>query len=107
MVTSVKDLTGDASVANVGGKKMYIFDFHGKVIIDIRDAETEEVVASGTLKIPDICSTHHEELEVVVEGWKKAPPSDQVNAAVECRGGMVSQVRESVKLWVSDFNEEY
>lgn len=107
LVTDVKDLSGDASVANVGGKKRYIFDFHGKVMIDIREADTEEVIASGSFKIPDLCSTHHEELEVEIQGWKKAPSSDRAMTAIECRDGLVSQVRESVKIWVSDFNKEY
>jgi hypothetical protein len=106
VVTEVKDITGDASVANVSGKKRYIFDFHGTVVYDIRDYGTEEVIASGSFKLPDICSTHHEELEVLVEGWKKSP-SENVMVAKECRDSFVSELRESVKLWVNDFNSTY
>jgi hypothetical protein len=77
-------MTGDASVAIVSGKKRYIFDFHSTVVYDIRDRDTEEVIASGSFKLPDICSTHHVELEVLVEGWKKSP-SENATVAKECR----------------------
>eukprot|EP00980_Cylindrotheca_fusiformis_P002186 scaffold499_cov120-Cylindrotheca_fusiformis.AAC.9 len=106
VVTEVKDIRGDASVVVVSGKKRYIFDFHGKVIYDIRDRDADEVIASGCLKLPDICSTHHEELDVLVEGWKQSPSRDAL-AAEECRVSLVSELRESVKLWVKDFNNTY
>jgi activator of HSP90 ATPase len=106
VVTEVKDMTGDASVAIVSGKKRYIFDFHSTVVYDIRDRDTEEVIASGSFKLPDICSTHHEELEVLVEGWKKSP-SENAMVAKECRDSFVSELRQSVNLWVNDFNNTY
>jgi hypothetical protein len=106
VVTEVKDMTGDASVAMVSGKKRYIFDFNSTVVYDIRDRDTEEVIASGSFKLPDICSTHHEELEVLVGGWKKSP-SENAMVAGECRDSFVSELRESVGLWVTDFNNFY
>lgn len=105
-VTEATEMTGDASVALVSGKKRYIFDFHCTVKYDIRDSTTEEVIASGLMKLPDICSTHHEELEVLVEGWKKSP-KEKMDSVKECRDSLVSEIRESVKLWVKDFNEAY
>lgn len=107
LVTTVENMTGDASVAIASGKKRYIFDFHCKVLYEIRDSDTDEVVASGSLKLPDICSTHHEELEVEAKGWKKKPSSDLAHKAEACRDALVPAVRESVTQFVSDFNNEY
>lgn len=105
-VTDATEMTGDSSVALVSGKKRYIFDFHCTIKYDIRDRSSEEIVASGSMKLPDICSTHHEELEVLVEQWTKKP-KENTDAVKECRYSLVSEVRESVKLWVKDFNEAY
>jgi tetratricopeptide (TPR) repeat protein len=107
LVTSVENMTGDASVAIASGKKRYIFDFHCKVKFDVRDPDTDEVVASGSLKLPDICSTHHEELEVETSGWKKKPSSDLSLKAEACRAALVPAVRDSVARFVADFNNEY
>ena len=107
MVTDVENMTGDASVAIAGGKKRYIFDFHCKIVFDVRDADGDEVLATGTLKLPDICSTHHEELELVYTGWKKSPNRDREQHVLECRLALCTEVRESVKLWVADFNAKY
>ena len=107
LVTNVENMTGHASVATVSGKKRYIFDFHCKLIFDVRDADTDDVLATGTLQLPDICSTHHEELEVNLTGWQKDPSSDCRQNAQDCQLALCSEVRESVKLWVADFNEMY
>lgn len=107
LVTEVKDMTGDASVAIVSGKKRYIFDFHCKLKFKLKEAVTDDILASGTLSLPDICSTHHEELEIDFGGWKKKPSSENEAMAVDCRQRLETEVRESVKLWVSDFNSHY
>jgi len=106
-VTTVKDVTGDASVAVVSGKKRYIFDLHCKVVFEIKEESTGDVIAKGTLNLPDICSTHHEELEVGSAGWKKNPSTENHQVAYDCRLRIVSEIRESVKLWVKDFNNHY
>jgi activator of HSP90 ATPase len=100
-------MTGEASVAMVSGKKRYIFDFHCKLEFEIKDDDTDDVVARGKLKLPDICSTHHEELEVEFNGWKKKPSADMTQVANEFKSAIISEIRESVKLWVVDFNEHY
>jgi tetratricopeptide (TPR) repeat protein len=107
IVAEVKDLAGDASVAIVSGRTRYIFDFHCELSFEVRDPNTDDVIASGSLQLPDICSTHHEELEVFDGGWKKPPTSEQEEVARDCRLGLISEVRESVKLWVEDFNKKY
>lgn len=106
-VTKVENVTGDASVAVVSGKKRYIFDFQCKVIFAIKEDSTGDVIAKGTLNLPDICSTHHDELEVGNAGWKKSPSNENQQVANDCRSRIVSEIRESVKLWVEDFNNRY
>ncbi|OEU16949.1 hypothetical protein FRACYDRAFT_275497 [Fragilariopsis cylindrus CCMP1102] len=106
-ITEVKDVTGDASVATVSGKKRYIFDLQCTAIFKIKDSTTDKVIASGSLKLPDLCSTHHDELEVDNGGWKKKPSSDNEQLANDCRLRIVTEVRESIKLWVQDFNSQY
>jgi len=109
LITSVENMTGDASVAIASGKKRYIFDFHCSVKFEIQESDTDEIVASGTLKLPDICSTHHEELEVEISGgWKKKPSSsDNLVKAENCRTSLITSIRESVTGFVTDFNNEY
>lgn len=107
LVKGVENMTGEASLAIASGKKRYIFDFHCKVKFDVRDADTDDVIASGSLKLPDICSTHHHELEVEVSGWKKKPSNENLEKAVDCRDKLVKEIRESVKRFVDDFNNMY
>jgi activator of HSP90 ATPase len=106
-ITEVKDITGDGSVAVVSGKKRYIFDLHCKLEFEIKEDSTDDVIARGSLELPDICSTHHDELEVETTGWKKKPSKANQQVANDCRLRIVSEVRESIKLWVKDFNSHY
>lgn len=106
-ISKVEDMTGEASVAIVGGKKRYIFDFHCKLKFEIKESESDKIIATGKLRLPDICSTHHEELEVDFDGWKKSPSSENQQVADDCKMAVVSEIRESVKLWVDDFNNHY
>lgn len=107
LVKGVSDMTGEASVAIVSGKKRYIFDFHCKIKFEIRQTDSDEAIAKGSLNLPDICSTHHEELEIEFGGWKKAPSVEDSQMANDCRQRLETEVRESVKLWVIDFNNHY
>lgn len=113
MVKQVNDMTGDASVALAGGKKRYIYDFHLSADYEIFN-DANDVVASGSLKLPDINSatTAEEELEVDVGAWKQAPHSDNDGGsvmidAVECRKVLVSDVRKSVLKFVEQFNSQF
>lgn len=107
VITSVEELTGDASVAVVSGKKRYIFDFHVKLKYEIKQAE--EVVASGVVRLPDICSTHHDELEVDFDGgWTKRPKSDILENATAARSALADHLRTTVvQSFVQDFNDMY
>jgi len=107
VVSKVDDLTGDASVATTNGKKRYIFDFHLKLKFEVRDADVDEKLAEGSLHIPDLCSTHHEELEVNFTGWKEKPGSGHQENATECQLALISEIRAKVKQWVDDFNHHY
>ena len=106
-ISEVKDISGDASVAVVSGKKRYIFDLHCKIKFEIKEDSTGDIIASGGLKLPDICSTDHDELEVESTGWKKKPSAENTQIAIDCRSRIACEVRESVKLWVKDFNNQY
>lgn len=114
VVSEVKDLTGDASVAIAGGKKRYIYDFHLSVEYEIRD-EAEETVASGKLRLPDVNSattSDEEELDVEVMAWKKAPSAGKdvihvVQDAVECQKVLVQDVRKGVLQFVEKFNTNF
>lgn len=107
VVKKEKDMTGHASVAIVSGKKRYIFDFHCKLDFEVQDPDTDDIIAKGSFELPDICSTHHDELEVNFTGWKKSPSIQHAQVAKDCLLGLTSEVRESVKLWVTDFNNKY
>ena len=107
VVSKVDSLTGDASVAITNGKKRYIFDFHAKIMFEIRDADVDEVLAEGTLHLPDICSTSHDELEVNFTGWKKSPASAHRDNANDCLQSLTAEIRAGVKQWVEDFNHHY
>lgn len=116
----VKDLTGDASVAIAGGKKRYIYDFHANVEYEVL-GEDETLIASGTMKLPEIHSANTtsdsvEALEVDILAWKQAPthPDDSigdgqnvVQDCVECRKMLVQDVRKSVLRFVEKFNANF
>lgn len=106
-VQKVKDLSGDASVAFVSGKKRFVFDYNASLKYVILD-EGDETIASGTLKLLDISSTAmNDELEVDVLAWKKEPSDEVSAAALKCRELLVGQVRSQVLAFVQAFNAEY
>ena len=107
VVTMVEALTGDASVAVVGGKKRYIFDYHAALKYEVRDESVDEVIASGSFKLPDINSASHDELEVDVPAWTKAPSSELASSAAQCRTSLIGAVRNAVQEFVQDFNAHY
>jgi len=107
-VTEVKDLSGDASVAFSRGKKRYVFDFHCTLKYNILDKDTDDVLASGTINLPDISSTSiDDELEIEISSWKKAPNASSLASITECRQLLVTQIRLQVLAFVSEFNRQY
>jgi len=108
LVTEVKDLSGDASVAFSRGKKRYVFDFHCTLKYNILDKDTDDVLASGTINLPDISSTSiDDELEIEISSWKKAPNASSLASITECRQLLVTQIRLQVLAFVSEFNRQY
>jgi tetratricopeptide (TPR) repeat protein len=106
-VQEVKDLSGDASVAFVSGKKRFVFDYNASLKYVILD-EGDVKVASGTLNLLDISSTAiNDELEVEVLAWKEEPSDEVSAAALKCRELLVAQVRSQVLAFVQAFNAEY
>jgi len=106
-VIKVDSLTGDASVAVVSGKKRYIFDFHASLQYEIRDESVDEVIASGSFKLPDINSASHDELEVDVPAWTKSPSATLESNTTQCRTLLIDAVRNAVQEFVKDFNAHY
>lgn len=119
IVSEVKDLSGDASVAVTRGKKTYVFDFHCKLKYKIHMAtndvdidDTDEVIASGTLSLPDISSASMsdksgKDLDVEMIGWKKVPKSHTIESALKCREQLADSVRSCVATFVDLFNSQY
>jgi hypothetical protein len=67
----------------------------------------DEVIASGSFKLPDINSASHDELEVDVPSWSKPPtPAMEMNA-MQCRSLLIDSVRNAVQDFVNDFNAHY
>lgn len=106
-IVSIEDVTGHASVAIAGTKKRYIFDLHVKLKYEIKDPEQDKVVASGVIKLPDIDSSSHEELEVVFDSWTKSPGTNFKEQALDVRSSLAKGLREGVQLFVSDFNDRF
>jgi tetratricopeptide (TPR) repeat protein len=117
-ITAVEDLTGDASVVVVSCKKRYIFDFHVKLKYEVynnvqsenqtdMNDDATKVIASGTMRLPDICSTHHEEVEVICENYKKKPAAHLLDHVTTIRKGLVDNVRIQITFFVQDFNSTY
>lgn len=107
IVKEVDSLKGEASVAVAGGKKRYIFDYHCNLNFEIRDEDVDELVASGTLRLPDINSTNHDDFDVEMSAWTKPPADEHSEKATECRKALVKAVRVSVLDFVGDFNSHY
>jgi hypothetical protein len=105
-VSEVKNLTGDASVAFVSGKKRYVFDYSANIKYEIMD-EGDDVVAIGTLKLPDITSASIAELEVDVLPWKKAPRMEIEAVVGKCRDALIANIRKQVLAFVDAFNQQY
>ena len=132
-VKEIKDCSGDASVVLTRGRKRYVFDYHLTLKFDVvhvseggginadeideneadeettAAAPTETVVATGTLKLPDISSTVAiDELEIEPSsGWKKKPSDAHTSGVMECRSRLVEEVRQQVSSFVSEFNAQY
>lgn len=105
-VTSVSNLLGDASVAVAGGRKRYIFDFHGDVEFEIKDT-IEDIVASGTIRLPDLNSGNCTDFEIEVGPWKETPADEWRELAITLQNDLVKALRVSVQDFVNDFNGHY
>ena len=76
---------------------------------DESTSKAETVVATGTLKLPDISSTVTiQELEIEPSSaWKKRPSNDHSVGVMECRGVLIEAVRDQVRSFVDEFNAQY
>lgn len=106
-VVEIKTLTGHASVALAAGRKRYIFEYEADLKYEMKDTASDKVVASGFIRLPDIESTSHDELEVTFGSWKKKPSVDLQDRALVARNRLAEQLRLQVQQWVDEFNTNY
>lgn len=107
-IKEIKNLTGEASVAFVSGKKRYVFDYNAQLKYNIVDTDTDEKLASGKLNLPDISSTAmNDDLDIEICCWSEAPISEHENSVLQCREALVTQIRNQVSAFVAAFNEQF
>jgi Activator of Hsp90 ATPase, N-terminal/Tetratricopeptide repeat len=115
IITTLDKLEGHASVAMAAGKKRYIFEYEATIKYEIQSRKQDDagdakptVVATGTAELPDISSIHiDDDLEINFPAWKKRPKPEAEAKAVQARLDFVDHLRQQVKAWVKDFNEQY
>lgn len=109
-ISEVKDLTGEASVVMVSGKKRFVFDFNSNLKYKITNKEDDKV-GSGTFNLPEISSTSiDDELEIVVTKWKKNLEETEditTESLMQCRDALVNQIRSQIAAFVAAFNAQF
>ncbi|GKZ01436.1 hypothetical protein MPSEU_001094400 [Mayamaea pseudoterrestris] len=106
-IVEVKSVTGHGSVAFTAGKKRYIFEYEAELKYEVKLPDNNQIVASGTVCLPDIESTSHDELEVAFGAWTKKPSSEVKGTALNARLRLAEEIRLQVQGWVDDFNAAY
>ena len=123
-IVKVDSLTGDASIVWTKGQQRHVFDFHATLhyswqsgssntttattTADGGDDEKKKKKAKGIVKLPEISSTTTQEgLEVIFDGWKRAPASQDVSQAVADRSDLEQALQQSVQAWLQDFHDHY
>ena len=95
------------------GKQRHVFDFHVTLHYYWTPAasvgEDSKKKAKGIVKLPDISSTstHEDSVEVVFDGWKRAPASCDMSHAMADRPALEKTLHEAVQTWLKEFHEEY
>ena len=109
-VCAVDSLTGEASVVWTTGKQRYVYDFHATLHYtwngDSKDDEKKKL-PKGIVKLPDISSTstHEGAVDVLFEGWKRAP-SDP-SQAVSDWPALETALQGAVNAWLDEFHAQY
>lgn len=106
-IAEVDKLSGHASVALTAGKKRYIFEYDSSLKYEMKSLESDKVIASGKVRLPDICSAMHDELEVTFDAFTKRPATEFVELVDETKGQLAAELRRQVQRWVDDFNKQY
>lgn len=108
VITAVKNISGEASFAISNGKKRYIFDYSAELKFHVKEQSEDCKVASGTLKLVDVCSGTVNDGDYGIEfGWSKAPEKNEDVVTNFCRNELLKSVRASVQNFVQDFSEHY
>lgn len=112
-ITKVDSLTGEASVVWTNGKQRHVFDFHVTLhyywTAACSTGTDEKKKPKGIVKLPDISSTstHEDSVEVVFDGWKRAPVSPDMSRAVADRPAFEKALHEAVQVWLKEFHEQF
>jgi tetratricopeptide (TPR) repeat protein len=112
-IIKVDSLTGEASVVWTNGKQRRVFDFHVTLhyywTAGASAEEDGKKKPKGVVKLPDISSTsaHEDKVEVVFDGWKRAPASADMSRAMADRPALEKALHEAVQAWLKDFHEQY
>jgi hypothetical protein len=116
-IVKVDSLTGDASVVWTAGKQRHVFDFHVTMhyswtaaISEDHDDDGKRKKVKGIVKLPDISSTSAHEgegVEVLFEGWKRAPDTQEMPQALADRPALEDALQQAVRGWLHDFQEHY
>jgi tetratricopeptide (TPR) repeat protein len=106
-VVDVKELNGHASVALAGRKKRYIFEYDVKLEYEIKIRQEDKSIVKGEVRLPDICSTHLEEVDITFATWRTRPPKELEAEALLIRDQLADELNLQVKAWVDDFNGNY
>ncbi|GMI01898.1 hypothetical protein TrLO_g8119 [Triparma laevis f. longispina] len=103
-IKEVKEISGDASVVVIRGKKRYVFDLTGELHFEVKDGEGDEV-GKGHLKLLDCSSTAAAEGDFDIEvAWKKGSGIVAVKDVVK---GLVAEVDKALERFVVKFNDAF
>lgn len=108
-ITNVDIVSGDASFALSSGRKRYIFDYTVELKFSVTAEGEEEDVASGSLKLIDVCSGTVNNGDYEIEHrWSNAPKVAHGDAVLLfCKNDLIGAVKVSVLKFVDDFSAHY
>lgn len=110
-IVKISDVSGHASIVLAGGKKRYIYEFNCCLDYEMKDADDDALAVSGKVRLPDICSTVDDELDVTFESTKNHSAASSLigghNQVQEMKNGLANELRKQVGVWINDFHGRY
>jgi len=103
---------GSASVAMVRGKKKFIYELSAKVEFQVREQDTDETLAEGSFKFPDIDGTcaqgePYEATDFTVKDSTGSRLSRNQIRPFVYDGGLRDQLHNAIDRWVDLLKETY